>query len=106
MAKRVISAMGCKRPTTDFARVASKKMGNPRYKGENILQLELELPVRTTRDYQGPTIAPRVQAALDQALLPQEGDLEVDAEYVNLMRFIVPLFSAVFCSTAASVAIF
>ncbi|XP_075261714.1 kinesin-II 95 kDa subunit-like [Convolutriloba macropyga] len=82
MAKRVISAMGCKRPTTDFARVASKKMGNPRYKGENILQLELELPVRTTRDYQGPTIAPRVQAALDQALLPQEGDLEVDAESI------------------------
>ena len=82
MAKRVISAVGCKRPTTDFARLASKKMGNPRYKGENILELELELPVRTTRDYQGPTIAPRVQAALDQALLPQEGDLEVDAELV------------------------
>merc|ERR1712226_1147225 len=82
MAKRVISAMGCKRPTTDFARVASKKMGNPRYKGENILQLELGLPVRTTRDYQGPTIAPRVQAALDQALSPQEGDLEIDAESV------------------------
>ena len=36
--------------------------------GENILSLELDMPNRTTRDYEGPSVAPRVQAAIDAAL--------------------------------------
>ena len=43
-----------------------------------MLQVELDMPNRTTRDYEGPQVAPRVQAALDAALQDEEDlDLEV-----------------------------
>lgn len=45
---------------------------------ENIVQLELDMPSRTTRDYKGPAIAPKVQAALDAAL-QDEDEIQVDA---------------------------
>jgi len=77
MAKRPTSAVGNRRPTSEFARVAAAVGGNPRYKGENILQIELDMPIRTTRDYESPTVAPRVQAALDAAL-QDEDDIDID----------------------------
>lgn len=40
--------------------------------------LELDMPSRTTRDYEGPAIAPKVQAALDAAL-QDEDEMQVDA---------------------------
>ena len=50
--KRPISAAGAKRPVSEYAKVAAA-LGdqNPRFKGENILVLELDLPDRTTYDY-------------------------------------------------------
>lgn len=46
------SAIGLSRPTSVYARMESA-MGNdnPRFKHENIINLELELPERTTHDY-------------------------------------------------------
>jgi kinesin family protein 3/17 len=60
--KRPVSASGQRRPTSDFAKVANA-MGdmNPRFKGENILNLELDMPERTTYDYEGPGVDSRVQ---------------------------------------------
>merc|ERR1719210_1277875 len=60
MAKRPVSAVGNRRPVSEYARVAAAMGGNPRYKGENILTVELDMPNRTTRDYEGPAVAPRV----------------------------------------------
>ncbi|XP_059177349.1 kinesin-like protein KIF3B [Physella acuta] len=77
MAKRPTSAVGNRRPISEFARVAAAMGGNPRYKAENILQIELDMPNRTTRDYEGPAVAPRVQAALDAAL-QDEDDIEIN----------------------------
>ena len=34
---------------------------------------------RTTRDYEGPSVAPRVQAALDAAMNNIEEDIDIDA---------------------------
>ena len=45
--------------------------------GENILQVELDMPNRTTRDYEGPSVAPKIQAVLDAAL-EDEGDIDID----------------------------
>ena len=45
---------------------------------ENLLRLELELPKRTTKDYEGPLVAPRVQEALDAALQDQD-EITIDA---------------------------
>lgn len=76
MQKRPISAYGLNRAVTSFARSASQSL-NPRFMGENILFLELDLPNRTTRDYESPTLAPHLQAALDTAL-KDEDDIEID----------------------------
>jgi len=35
------------------------------------------MPNRTTRDYEGPSIAPRIQAVLDAAMEDEE-DIEID----------------------------
>ena len=43
-----------------------------------MLKVELDLPNRTTRDYEGPVIAPQLQAALDAALEDDE-ELTIDA---------------------------
>ena len=43
-----------KRPTSEYSRIA-KGLGdlNPRFKFENILELDLDMPERTTEDYEG-----------------------------------------------------
>ena len=40
--------------------------------------MDLDLPSRTTKDYESPAVAPRVQAALEAAL-KGEDDLDNDA---------------------------
>jgi kinesin family protein 3/17 len=42
------------------------------------MRLSLDRGGRTTREYEGPAVAPRVQAALDAAMLNVEPDIEVD----------------------------
>ncbi|KAF6029688.1 KIF3C [Bugula neritina] len=77
MMKKPVSALNNRRPVSQYAKMAATMGGNPRYKGENILSLELDMPNRTTRDYEGPSIAPRVQAAIDAALQDEE-DIDID----------------------------
>lgn len=62
--KRPQSAVGLKRPTSEYSRIA-KGLGdlNPRYKFDNILQLDLDMPERTTEDYEGMPSA-KVQQAI------------------------------------------
>lgn len=76
--KRPVSTTGSRRPVSQYARMASSMGGNPRYKGENILQVELDMPNRTTRDYDAPVVAPHLQAALVDALR-EEDDVNIDA---------------------------
>ena len=42
------------------------------------MRLGLDMPGRTTRDYEGPAVAPRVQAALNAAMLNVEPDVDID----------------------------
>lgn len=73
--KRPQSAVGMKRPTSEYSRIA-KGLGdlNPRYKFDNILQLDLDMPERTTEDYDGPSA--KVQQAI-QAIL-NDNDIKQD----------------------------
>ena len=66
--KRPQSASTQRRPVTDYAKIASA-MGdqNPRYKSDNILSLKLDMPERTTYDYEGAASGHRMQAALNAA---------------------------------------
>lgn len=73
--KRPQSAVGMKRPTSEYSRIA-KGLGdlNPRYKFDNILQLDLDMPERTTEDYEGmPSM--KVQQAI-QAILNDDQSRE------------------------------
>lgn len=75
--------MGSRRPTCQFSRVAAKFGPNLRYKSENLINLDLDLPVRTTQEYEPPKLAPQVVAALEAALQDEE-DLEFDGRYCNV----------------------
>ncbi|XP_043566443.1 kinesin-like protein KIF3B [Chiloscyllium plagiosum] len=85
MMKRPVSAIGYKRPLSSYAKMALLSRSDPRYRAENILLLELDMPSRTTRDYEGPAIAPKVQAALEAAL-QDEDELQVDASTFDPLR--------------------
>ncbi|NXX11960.1 KIF3B protein, partial [Podargus strigoides] len=78
MMKRPVSAVGYKRPLSQHARMSMMSRPEARYRAENIVLLELDMPSRTTRDYEGPAIAPKVQAALEAAL-QDEDEIQVDA---------------------------
>lgn len=82
--KRPQSAVGMKRPTSEYSRIA-KGLGdlNPRYKFDNILQLDLDMPERTTEDYQGMPSA-KVQQAI-QAIL---NDNDIRNESIPLSTLI------------------
>ena len=83
ISRRPVSAAGSRRPVSEYARVLSS-VGNQnqeslsRFRGENIMRLALDRAGRTTRDYEGPAVAPRVQAALDAAMLNVEPDIDID----------------------------
>ncbi|KAM4031532.1 kinesin-like protein KIF3B isoform 1-T2 [Anomaloglossus baeobatrachus] len=78
MMKRPTSAIGYKRPLCHHAKMSMMVRPDPRYRAENIVLLELDMPSRTTREYEGPAVAPKVQAALEAAL-QDEDDIQVDA---------------------------
>ncbi|NWZ96650.1 KIF3B protein, partial [Nesospiza acunhae] len=78
MMKRPVSAVGYKRPLSQHARTSMLNHTAVRYRAENIVLLELDVPSRTTRNYEGPAIAPKVQAALEAAL-QDEDEIQVDA---------------------------
>ncbi|XP_034947079.1 kinesin-like protein KIF3B [Chelonus insularis] len=81
--KRPVSVPGARRPISEYAKIALAMGRGYRYAGENILNLELDMPARTTLDYQGPAIAPTIAAVLEEALR-DEGDIDVDASNVRL----------------------
>ncbi|XP_062248596.1 kinesin-like protein KIF3B [Platichthys flesus] len=78
MMTRPLSAVGYRRPICHHARVAMMMKPDTRYKAENIQILDMDLPTRTTIDYQEPEIAPTVAAALRDALR-DEDEIQVDA---------------------------
>uniref|UniRef100_A0A1A8IKR9 Kinesin-like protein n=1 Tax=Nothobranchius kuhntae TaxID=321403 RepID=A0A1A8IKR9_NOTKU len=78
MMSRPRSAVGYRRPLSQHARTAMMLSHDTRYKAENILMLEMDQPARTTKKYQEPVIAPKVAAALEDALR-DEDEIQVDA---------------------------
>ncbi|KAM9506506.1 kinesin-like protein KIF3B [Salvelinus alpinus] len=78
MMTRPVSAVGYRRPLSQHARTSMVIRADVRYKAENILMLEMDLPARTTKEYEEPVIAPTVAAALEDALR-EEDAIQVDA---------------------------
>ncbi|KAL0270490.1 UNVERIFIED_CONTAM: hypothetical protein PYX00_007887 [Menopon gallinae] len=82
LSRRPVAVIGDRRPTSDYARVASHLSNAPRYRGENVLDLDLDMPERTTMDYEGPLVAPKILAMLDEALQVEE-NIDIDASRVK-----------------------
>lgn len=61
-----------------LTRVSVEHVSVPSRQAENILMLDMDLPARTTKEYQEPVIAPKVAAALEDALR-DEDEIQVDA---------------------------
>ncbi|VDK35214.1 unnamed protein product [Taenia asiatica] len=60
-----------------YARLVARLNTSMRFRGENILHLDLDPLPRTTLDYEPPELAPQIVAALEAALQDEE-DLELD----------------------------
>jgi hypothetical protein len=84
---RPVSAVGMKRPTSEYSRIA-KGLGdvNPRFKFENILDLDLDMPERTTEDYQGQP-SERVHNAINMILNQNEEEQAASVPIDNLINF-------------------
>ena len=84
---RPVSAVGMKRPTSEYSRIA-KGLGdvNPRFKFENILDLDLDMPERTTEDYQG-QVSERVSTAINMILNQNDEDQNASVPIENLINF-------------------
>ncbi|CAI2385220.1 unnamed protein product [Moneuplotes crassus] len=84
---RPVSAVGMKRPTSEYSRIA-KGLGdvNPRFKFENILDLDLDMPERTTEDYQG-QVSERVSTAINMILNQNEEEQTASVPIENLINF-------------------
>lgn len=78
---RPMSSKSTLHPISTYAKLAAQK-GDPRFMADNILKVELDLPNRTTRDYEAPTMISSLQAALDAALQEEE-EMTFDATAFN-----------------------
>jgi len=73
--KRPGSALGLKRPTTEYARLA-KNLGdpNPRYRADNVINLDLDMPERTVEDFDG-NVSQKLQNTINTALNEDEDEI-------------------------------
>ena len=80
MMKRPVSALGNRRPMSRFSRdMAIEEPTNPRYRCDNILILELELPTRTTRDWEGPDPDGQGLLSLERGGEPEPDEMVIQA---------------------------
>lgn len=61
---RPVSEEGLLRPETEYARQRKQYDPSPRYKYDNILRQDIDLPERTTQVYEGPGMTSRVASAM------------------------------------------
>jgi len=81
-AKRPVSAIGLKRPVSEYSRMVGTPSHNPRFKYENILPLDLDMPERTTEDYPQAQESGRVKNAFYNILMESQDDFEYNAVYL------------------------
>jgi hypothetical protein len=69
-----------KRPETEFARIKRTQGNdpNPRYKQDSIISLDLDMPERTTQDFEGPGMVSRVDAVLGMNLNDEAEEVSFD----------------------------
>ncbi|KAI8929336.1 P-loop containing nucleoside triphosphate hydrolase protein [Entophlyctis helioformis] len=86
--KRPVSIPTTKRPMSQYSKIVmSMGDANPRYRGDNIVTLQLELPERTTLQNEAPSKGGKVisalQGALDFALSEESDDVYVSSDFMG-----------------------
>ena len=84
--RRPISAAGLRRPESEYARHRAQHTNNPRYKADNVAQLELDMPDRTVQNYEPAAMSHRVQEAINAALEGETDEVTMAAPE-NLPNF-------------------
>ena len=69
-----------RRPESEYSRQRKQYDSNPRYRVENITALDLDMPEKTTQDFDGPTMASRVDPVLGMSINDDDGD---DIEFAS-----------------------
>ncbi|XP_061388916.1 kinesin-like protein Klp68D [Musca vetustissima] len=86
--KRPVSHPQRRRPISEYAILEAKSNTSEaglRFKSENIVSYELEMPCRTTQEYKTPKISASLQAVLAQAM--QTGDdIDIVENHTNSIR--------------------
>ncbi|KAJ8921643.1 hypothetical protein NQ315_010552 [Exocentrus adspersus] len=55
-----------RRPISDYA--IQTCQNSPKYRGENVLDLKLDMPLRTTQDYNAPAICPQIKSIVNDVI--------------------------------------
>jgi hypothetical protein len=63
-----------RRPESEYARQRRQHDTSPRYRQENIINLDLDLPERTTQEYEGPGMVSRVDMLLGMPINEDDGE--------------------------------
>ena len=72
--RRPISSNKLRRPESEYARQRKKYDPNPRYKYDNTANMELEMPEKTTQDFDGPGMSSRVDPVLGMGINDEDDD--------------------------------
>lgn len=88
--RRPVAQATRRRPVSEFALQQIRRGGGGgggsgdslRYRGENILSHELDMPLRTTFEYRNPKVSASLQAVLAEAM-QTEGDLDISTDQSN-----------------------
>ncbi|XP_037957841.1 kinesin-like protein Klp68D [Teleopsis dalmanni] len=85
--KRPVSHHERRRPVSEYALTESKcnSTNALRFKSENIVSYELEMPCRTTQEYRTPKVSASLQAVLAQAMQTGE-DIDIVDSHKNSIR--------------------
>jgi kinesin family protein 3/17 len=84
-------------PMCEYAMNMIKTTKGPpsfRYKCENIVEYELDMPQRTTYEYQNPKVSASLQAVLAEAM-KTEDDIDITGEVSKIIKIIFKIFT--FC---------
>jgi kinesin family member 3B len=73
-AARPISSTKLRRPETEYSRHRKQYDSNSRYKYDNIIATELDMPERTTQEFEGPDMVSRVDNVLASGMNYDEDD--------------------------------
>ena len=77
---RPVSSSKLRRPESEYARQRKQYDSNPRYKFDNIVSMDLDMPDKTTQDFEGEGMQSRVAPVLSMGINHDDGDEIVFAD--------------------------